>query len=155
MDNADRFARISNEANRLEESIHSVSSEGKIRIISQIRNHLGSYPEIVFAYIHGSFIEESAFRDVDIAIYFTDSISPRDQLQLCLTLAAEISHLVGVQADVHSLNTAPVEFRYHATRGLILYSRDEETRCDFLEDTWMRYFDFQTSLEESLADLLS
>lgn len=133
----------------------SATPEERIRIISLIRRHLASYREVIFAYLHGSFIEGSVFRDIDIAIYFSNSIPQPDQLRLCLTLAAEISHLVGIQADVHSLNSAPVEFQYHATQGSILYSRDEEVREDFLESVWVKYFDLLPYIEESLADLLS
>lgn len=133
----------------------AATPEERARMISLIRRHLASYREVIFAYLHGSFIEGPMFRDMDIAVYFSNSIPQSDQLRLCLTLAGEISHLIGIQADVHSLNTAPVEFQYHATRGIILYSRDEEARYDFLETVWMKYFDLLPFIEESLADLLS
>ena len=60
----------------------------------------------------------------------------------------EISHslrlekVLGLPVDVKILNDAPLSFRYHVSRGILLLNRDDSIREDFLRRTWSEYFDF-------------
>src|SRR6266545_446120 len=38
-------------------------------LVSVLREELLRRPEIVFAYLHGSFVKEKDFRDIDLGIY--------------------------------------------------------------------------------------
>lgn len=99
--------------------------------------------EIVFAYLHGSFISGEAFRDVDIAVYLKPGIRlPSDDVEYEISLALRLEKGCGLPMDVKILNRAPLSFRYHATCGILLLSRDEAVREDFLNRTWSEYFDF-------------
>lgn len=139
----------------IDQQRHTFPPSCRERVLGKIRSCLESHPEIMFAYIHGSFLEDLPYRDVDVAVYYRQDLSPEQQLDMSLDLSVELSHVLSVRIDVHSLNTAPVEFRYHAARGVLLFTRDKELTFDFQEDTWARYFDFQPFLRESLNDLLS
>lgn len=138
----------------LDERRHAVPPGERWRILDQVRAVLASHPDVIFAYAHGSFLEDRPCRDLDIAVYYRDGLSPRDQFDASLDLGARLGRVVGMPVDVHSLNLAPVEFRYHVTRGLLLFARDAEANFDFQERTWASYFDLEPFLRDSLRDLL-
>ncbi len=48
----------------------------------------------------------------------------------------------------------PLEFQFAASRGIVFFSRDEAARLEFVERTWLRYFDFEPVLRENLRDFL-
>lgn len=120
-----------------------------------IRVYLQSCSSVSFAFVHGSFLEEKgSFGDIDIAVFFDDRNVQGDLLDLCLVLSACLSSLVHLPVDVHALNDSGIGFRHEATRGKLLLTRDEENSFDFMEKTWMEYFDLKPLLEENLRDLL-
>jgi len=56
--------------------------------------------------------------------------------------------------DVRPLNNTAVGYRFDATSGVLLFSRDEELRSKFVERTRQEYFDFKPLMEQNLRDLL-
>ena len=118
--------------------VYTLSREEKEKIIELLRGYLLKREEVVFAYLHGSFLEEGPFRDIDIAVYVKGSVSPFYEEEL----EDELSRLIGLPVDVRILNSAPVTFRFRAIGGLLLFSRDEKARCDFEERTMREYHDY-------------
>jgi len=92
----------------------------------------------------GSFAQARPFRDIDIAVYleptFLQSVDP---LRYCFHLADALERAVGYPVDVHRLNDAPCGFRFSATCGQALLSRDEAFRLEWTERTWHEYADFE------------
>ncbi|MFN3740022.1 MAG: nucleotidyltransferase domain-containing protein [Thermodesulfovibrionales bacterium] len=129
----------------------------KTEIPSILRGYFEPRKEIIFAYIHGSFVEDLSYRDIDIALYLDESIVPEEeQLDYCLELGARAEINTGIMPlDIKPLNHAPWGFRYYATKGMLLFSKDEELRTEFLEETWKRYFDLLPKRKEIILDLLS
>ncbi len=129
----------------------------KTEILSGLRDYLEPRNEIIFAYIHGSFVEDPSYRDIDIALYLEESIVPEEeQLDYCLELAARAEMHTGIMPlDIKPLNHATWGFRYYATKGMLLFSKDEDLRTEFLEETWKRYFDLLPKRKEIILDLLS
>lgn len=126
-------------------------------VCRKLKESLEKREEIIFAYIHGSFIELTKFRDIDIAVYVNESLVPHDE---SLEYALEISALTELETgisplDTKVLNYASIGFRYHATKGILLFSKDEDKRADFLEDTWKRYFDLLPKRKQIIIDLLA
>ncbi|WP_051275877.1 nucleotidyltransferase domain-containing protein [Desulfovirgula thermocuniculi] len=77
----------------------------KEKIIAQLKKYLVSRPEIRFAFLHGSFLEDDLpCRDIDLAVYFDEKISDDQTFDLTLETAAELSRLLGIPVDVHPLN---------------------------------------------------
>jgi len=114
--------------------------EGSVR---KLKSLLAPHDEIVFAYLHGSFLLKAAFRDVDIAVFLAPGAArPSDDVEYEIALSLRLEKALGLPVDVKILNRAPLSFRYHASRGILLLSRDESTREDFLRRTWSEYFDF-------------
>jgi len=138
-----------------EELRHTLLPERKDAVIRSLSLFLRGNPDVLFSYLHGSFLEDSFFRDIDVAVYFDETVPAARRLDLSCGLATALSRRAGYPVDVHALNEASPGFRYQATRGLVLSSRDDERRFDFLERTWMTYFDYQPVQRQILEDLLA
>jgi len=101
-------------------------------------------PRVMFAFLHGSFVSQPAFRDVDVAVCLTeDTPSPTEQQ---LDLSERLSRHVGMPVDVRVLNDAPLAFRFHALQGRLLLCRDDERLAQMIEDTTRRYLDIEPLL---------
>lgn len=128
----------------------------KLDIINKIRSQLIVDQRVVFAFIHGSFLEDDiGFSDIDLAIFIDYEHFTDDVLDLCMTISAELTLLVHKRVDVHCLNTSSAGFRYEVTKGELLFAKNEEVCFDFIERTWMEYFDLKHFYEDNLKDLLS
>lgn len=135
---------------------YSMSPE-KAEVLSILKDYLEPRKEIIFGYIHGSFLEELPYRDIDIALYLDESIvHEEEQLDYCIELGARAEMDTRIMPlDIKPLNHATWGFRYYATKGILLFSRDEELRTEFLEETWKRYFDLLPKRKEIILDILS
>lgn len=88
----------------------------KETIVNRITKFLEVHKEISFAYIHGSFLQEGHFKDIDVAVYLKNI--PESFLQYELELEAELMKSLGEFAiDVRVLNASPLSFRYHVIKG--------------------------------------
>ncbi|MGM0652841.1 MAG: nucleotidyltransferase domain-containing protein [Bacillota bacterium] len=135
---------------------YKLSSQQKKTILQKITNKLHVEQSILFAFVHGSFIEdELPFRDIDIAVYFDEKAAQKDLVDLCLELSVNLSALVGMPVDVHDLNTSKIGFIYEATSGKLLYTVDEELSYNFIENIRMKYYDLKPFWKDNLQDLLS
>ncbi len=137
--------------------MRQVNIDEKDALISKLRSFFEKREELIFAYIYGSFAEGLAFRDIDVAVYVNEQAVPKDKaLDYGLKISAQgemeirVSHL-----DVRVINYAPVGLKYYATKGILLFSKNEELRCDFLENTWKLYFDLLPKRKQILLDLVT
>ena len=111
---------------------------------------LETAPDVVFAHLHGSFVSEPAFHDVDVAVWLA---GPADQRTAWVVeLADTLSTKTGLPVDVRALNDAALSFRFHALRGLPLVSRDDEVRATVIEDTARGYHDIEPLLRQAARD---
>ncbi|MBT9163474.1 MAG: hypothetical protein DDT24_00381 [Chloroflexi bacterium] len=111
-------------------TIHRMTNTEAAEIQDRVRYFLGQRGEIVFAYLHGSFLKGD-FRDVDIAIFLTER-GEREALEYELNLESGLKDLTGFSADVRALNHSPLSFRFNVMKnGILLFSRDEAVRSDF------------------------
>lgn len=128
----------------------------KRKIKRILKKELSHREEIVFAYLHGSFLLPVPCGDIDIAVYVGESALNKIRVwEYEADLSAALEPLVGMPVDVLVLNRAPVALRYHATRGEMLVSKNEFARFTFLEETWREYFDCQPLFRAFFDDLLS
>ncbi|SMB98240.1 hypothetical protein SAMN00808754_2219 [Thermanaeromonas toyohensis ToBE] len=126
----------------------------KRKIKRILKRALSRRGEIVFAYLHGSFLLPVPCGDVDIAVYVEESALKVRVWEYEASLSGALEPLVGMPIDVLVLNHASVALRYHATRGDVLVSKDELARYTFLEETWREYFDCQPLFRAFFHDLL-
>ncbi len=120
-----------------------LKDSAKEKIIRELRNRLSKEKNIVFAYLHGSFLDENDFNDVDIAIFLDQKTSEPNPVDFEISLSLKLEKSLNVSVDAKILNFSPLSFRYHATKGKLILSRDEAIRENFLCRTWSDYFDFK------------
>ncbi len=107
---------------------YNLTDTEKEKIINNISNLLEKREEILFSYIHGSFLEND-FRDIDIAVYLNEG---EKSLKYELHLEREIEDIASFPVDVRILNNAPLTFRFNVIKnGILLFSKNEKIRCDF------------------------
>jgi hypothetical protein len=98
-------------------------------------------PEIVAAYIYGSFAtgKTTDLSDIDIAVLLRD----KGSLELQLELIGDISEALKTNDfDLVILNNCPPYMQYEVvSSGKIIYEKDREARCDFHVRALQRYFD--------------
>ena len=93
----------------------------------------------MFAYLHGSFLTEESFRDIDLGLF---SGVAKD-LSFESDLSYELSTALGYEIDVRVINDAPVAFQMAALRnGRLLLSRNDDARTDFIENVGRRYREY-------------
>ncbi len=131
------------------ERCYQLSPEEHSRIRDQIAAELAHYPDVVFAYLYGSFAGSDAFHDVDIAVYLPGEKATED---VAADLSQHLSAKVKLPVDVRVLNAAPVSFRFHVLRGECLLSRDDDLRADIVEDTVRRYLDIAPLLRHATKE---
>jgi len=119
-----------------------LSKEEKLKIEETLRNALKKHSEISFAYLHGSFIKNEGFKDIDLAVYAKKM--PFSLLQYELSLETEIMEQIGRYiVDVRILNSSPLSFRFNVIRdGIVLFVRNDDERVEFQEATIRDYLDF-------------
>ncbi|MCL6474164.1 MAG: nucleotidyltransferase domain-containing protein [Firmicutes bacterium] len=133
----------------------SLSPEQKQQVKAQIQHLLESREEVLFAYLHGSFLLDVPFEDIDIAVYLReDMVSNGEWLKTAFRLADTIEGRLGLPVDVQVLNTAPRGVQFTGSAGELLCSRDEEFRCRFVERLWLEIMDFDYHARQMLKEAL-
>jgi hypothetical protein len=108
------------------------------RLAAAIRDRIEREPDIRFAYLHGSFARSEPFRDIDVAVFVGKAGRPFEA-----DLSYELSRALGQEVEVRVINDAPVAFRMAVvTDGMLLLSRDEAARSDFIETTGRSYREY-------------
>jgi len=119
------------------------------RVATRLAHELGQEAGVAFAYLHGSFVGGTAFHDVDVAVV---AALPSAEAFPVAALAERLSAAGALPVDVRLLNGAPVSFAYHAFRGRLLFSRDEELLTGVLEDAARRYLDAEPLLRQATRE---
>lgn len=131
------------------------SAREKESLGAQLAERLARHPEVLFAYLHGSFIGEGPFRDIDLAVYVASGSVPPDRLRWYeCELATELESRARIPVDVRILNDAPLAFRYQVLKGKALMARDAELLEEFRARTWDDYLDFAPAAHRYLREAL-
>ena len=137
------------------ERLRDLSTEERKRVKEVLSRFLEKKEEVLFAYLHGSFVEERPFRDIDIAVFLEDSNIPRGKaLDFEVSMSLEIEKIVKVPIDVKVINYAPLGFQYYSTAGILITCKKDDLRVDFLTKMRSLYFDFKPLSERFLKEML-
>jgi predicted nucleotidyltransferase len=127
----------------MKEKVHDKLQHGdKSALIEKLKSVLEERQEILFAFVHGSFIKDGPFRDIDIAVYLSEDRTSvlEYELELETVFVQSISRY---PVDIRVLNNAPLSFKYNVIKeGRILVVKNDDARTDFQEITLTNYFDF-------------
>ena len=133
----------------------------KARIMSKIKKFLSLKSEIIFCYIHGSFLyplvsPSSPQRDIDIALYVDpEKISYDNAFDYSFQLSLDITKCINREVDIQILNYAPLGFRHSVFKnGELLFSKDENIRSNIIESTTLDYVDFYELSLQYIRDLV-
>lgn len=130
---------------------HRLDTGARERLVARLDAVLGRRPEVLFALVFGSFLDQDAFRDIEIGIWVAESAGPHVDVELAVALSDELA----LPLDVRRLNDAPVPFLFHALRGRAIAVRDEQRLADLMERTAREYHDraplLRRATEEAFA----
>jgi len=119
-----------------------ISANQKRKIQKMIVTMLQKENHILFAYLHGSFLQNE-FRDIDIGIYTEKNLSKKNKLSYELSFEEKLQHHIFYPVDVRILNNAPLSFSFSVIKnGIVLFSNDEDKRIDFETRIFSKYHDF-------------
>ena len=117
--------------------LYHLEPAARARLIGQLETMLAARSDIEFALVFGSFLDQEAFRDIDLAIWTTVSADRRADVEL----ATSLSDQLGMPVDVRRVNEAPEPFLFHVLRGRQILVRDEQHLADVMERTARAYHD--------------
>ena len=135
---------------------HTLREEQRRDIVKEITSVLSRQPEIVFAFLYGSFLDGSFFRDIDLGV-FIKGIGSADfwdyETRLCQQIEEALNCLYVVELKV--INKAPLSFCYHVIRGQILFVRDEESVTAFMVRVARSYLDMAPIRHRYMMEAMS
>lgn len=126
----------------------TLSPERKEALIQCIADNIVACPNILFAFIHGSFLENRPFRDLDIALYIKASNSRTPDYVVEANIESQLkTHCrIPFTVDARTLNFAPISFQYNVIRGRLVFERAPDSASAFIERTIARYLDIKPVL---------
>ena len=126
---------------------YSFSGPKRKEIMELLKDELSKEEKITFAFLYGSFLDESPFRDVDLGIFVKDPelLSPLYEFQLESRLRESTGNLFPI--EVRIINKAPVTFLYHVIKGELIFCRDDDFCSDFMEIVAKKYSDLKHFLD--------
>lgn len=126
--------------------MHTLSQSGKNHITSLISRILNQDERVIFAYLYGSFVSDTFFRDIDVFVYirkdedaFVTQSSIRDNIYEAVIHAG--FHNIGIDDfDVRVINDAPYDFVIDILdKGMLLVDKNRELRTDYIEQISDQY----------------
>ncbi len=120
-------------------------------LIKRLKNGLRDREEIAFAYLYGSFAEDTPFHDIDVGIYLS-GIRQEESTSYGIALSQILGNEVKLPVDVRVLNFAPVSFIYQVIRGILIFDRNEELRAQVVEDTVKKYLDLKPIIHQGIKE---
>ncbi|MHA1386740.1 MAG: nucleotidyltransferase domain-containing protein [Candidatus Helarchaeota archaeon] len=136
--------------------LHKSNNIEKSKIVKKLTDSLMYKKDIIFAYLHGSFILDVPFHDIDIAIFVENSeINEKEFVDYEIQLSIELELKLKLLVDIKLLNFAPLSFRYQITKGNLLFCKNKEFLYNFIENTWNNYLSFKPYRDLALKYLLN
>ncbi|NOR22518.1 MAG: nucleotidyltransferase domain-containing protein [Candidatus Aminicenantes bacterium] len=125
--------------------------------VENLKKKLSSRNEIIFSYIHGSFLDNYPFHDIDIAVYVDqEKIISQKAFDYSFQLSLDLSKETGFEIDIQIMNYAPLGFRHSVLKnGILLFSKNEKLRLDLIENISLEYIDFYELSLQYIHDVVS
>lgn len=132
----------------------TLTAKQKEKISKEISLVLNGYPNILFAYVFGSFAVEKSFKDIDIGIFISDQVP--NGLDFELDLERNIEEKIDIPVDVRILNRAPLSFCFNVIKDkIVVLDHDDVRRSDFEGLTFKKYADYKHLRDEYLREIVN
>ncbi len=115
-------------------------------LTDNIKLFLENRPEIRFAYLFGSFVDEESFRDIDLGIFIDETAAVTKDKFYDIELSTQLEDIVKCPIDIILLNRAAPAIVFNASKGMLLKNSDDDQRIDFVTLNWKMYWDFKPTL---------
>jgi len=135
----------------MREKLYRLSSAEKKAVLEQLAGAMARQEEILFAYVYGSFTEDTPFHDIDVGIFLMNT-DLESALRFSAGTTGRLEQTLHLPVDVRVLNFAPLPFLYHVIRGQLVFERDEDLRAEIVEQTVRRYLDIKPVLLRSTKE---
>lgn len=124
-------------------------------LLKVIKDVLDTHPDVIFAYLFGSFLESDRFRDVDIGIYIKQDNNPyaiSSELKERISRNPEISGKFSADFfDIQILNEAPFYVIGRIMKeGFLIIDKDPDLRKDLVEKVSLKYRECAGILKETI-----
>lgn len=138
----------------MKDKIYNLNQDKKDVLKESIEKGFSRYPNIIFAYIFGSFLSSESFSDIDIGIYLDNENISDNALQIEFELERELENVLHIPADVRILNCAPLSFVFNVIKtGRLVVDRNILLRSEFEGLTFKKYFDYRHLRDEYLKEV--
>jgi hypothetical protein len=86
----------------------------KNAILKKICEKFCIFPEVQVAYCYGSFLLREDFRDIDVALFLDENLTPEQQESSAERIGIALEDVISFShaCDIRALNCAPVWFQY-------------------------------------------
>jgi len=136
---------------------HSFKQNIREEIIEKVKDTLIKEPDIVFAYLFGSFLDGLSFRDIDIGIYL-NNIKEDEVYVYEVRLSEEVAENCKLPFDIIDmkvLNFAPDSFLNSIFKyGRLLFTKDEELLSNLIEESSIKALANESISYQSLKELI-
>ena len=122
-------------------------------IIEKIKKVLEKDNNILFAILHGSYLEHKKFHDIDLAIYLNEDLKAQVENYYELELPILIMNEINISVDISILNTSSLGFKYQTLKGRILFCRDYENYYEYAEEVLRYYLDYQPLIRKATEEI--
>lgn len=111
------------------------------RQLKQLRQACEAEHSLLAVFLFGSHVEGYATErsDIDLGLLFTEFPDLQDRLALEVRLCQALER---EDVDFLLLAEAPLQLRFRAISGQILYERSPDRVSDFMQRTMVAYYDF-------------
>ncbi|MBC7227063.1 MAG: nucleotidyltransferase domain-containing protein [Thermoflexales bacterium] len=119
--------------------------------VERVVRCLEGFPNVLAAFLFGSQVDGYATpeSDIDLAVLFEREPSLQEELDLGVALCEALGT---EKVDLVNLNRAHLLLRHRAISGHLLYERDPVRVSDFIEETILRYIDYEPDLRAFYRD---
>lgn len=120
--------------------LYRAAVDERDRVHRALVETLRSETDVEWAWLHGSFLGDGGFHDVDVGVHLAAAGDAR--VERALDLALRLDRTTRFPVDVQLLNSAPASFLFHVFReGHLLLSRDDTSLANRMERTVREYLD--------------
>jgi predicted nucleotidyltransferase len=121
---------------------YKLGEEGKAEVLRKLETVLQAEDRIKLAYVFGSFMRRTAFRDIDIAVYSAPSLTFDEFLDLGTQIELEL----GFQVDLVQLQDLNPELRLKIlTKGKPVIIKSNELHSRLISQSASEIQDYEIS----------